>query len=119
MILPMERVCESASLYPAVVIIVRAVLMQRHGILILDSHIRRKWEDRIIELLEPAYVTGFFLWGELFELENQVELMNLLRRIKETYPAKDICVIQDIYDVDSAEGGKVAYGCGRRNAVLY
>ncbi len=66
-------------------------------------------EDRIIELLKPTYVQGFsLLGGEPFEPENQVELVNLLRRIKETYPAKDIwCYTGYLYDVDLPEGGKV------------
>ena len=76
------------------------------------SRVKEKYqltEDRIIELLEPAYVQGFsLLGGEPFEPENQVELVNLLRRIKETYPAKDIwCYTGYLYDVDLPEGGKV------------
>ena len=40
---------------------------------------------------QPMYVQGFsLLGGEPFEPENQVELVKLLRRIKETYPAKNI-----------------------------
>ena len=41
-------------------------------------------------------------------LTNQVELVELLRRIKETYPAKNIwCYTGYLYDVDLPEGGKV------------
>ena len=57
-------------------------------------------EDKIIELLKPTYVQGFsLLGGEPFEPENQVELVSLLRRIKETYPAKDIwCYTGYLFD---------------------
>ena len=48
-------------------------------------------EDRFLELRKPMYVQGFsLLGGEPFEPENQVESVKLLRRIKETYPAKNI-----------------------------
>ena len=55
-------------------------------------------EDRIIELMKPMYVQGFsLLGGEPFEPENQVELVKLLRRIKETYPAKNIWCYTGIF----------------------
>lgn len=66
-------------------------------------------KDRILKLLEPAYIQGFsLLGGEPFEPENQVVLVNLLREIKETYPKKDIwCYSGYLFDVDLAEGGRV------------
>lgn len=66
-------------------------------------------EEQIIELLKPDYIQGFtLLGGEPFEPENQVVLVNLLRRIRETYPKKDIwCYSGYLYDVDLIEGGKV------------
>lgn len=66
-------------------------------------------EDQIIELLKPDYIQGFtLLGGEPFEPENQVVLVNLLRRIREAYPKKDIwCYSGYLYDVDLIEGGKV------------
>ena len=65
--------------------------------------------DEIISLLKPAYIQGFsLLGGEPFEPENQPELAKFLRRIRETYPEKDIwCYTGYLYDVDLAEGGKV------------
>ena len=48
------------------------------------------------------------LGGEPFEPENQGVLTGLLRRIKETYPQKDVwCYSGYLYDVDLAKGGKV------------
>lgn len=47
--------------------------------------------EYIIELMKPDYIDGFsLLGGEPFEPENQKELVNLLKRIKEEYPHKDI-----------------------------
>ena len=52
--------------------------------------------------------TWNFNYGEPFEPENQVVLVNLLREIKETYPKKDIwCYSGYLFDVDLAEGGRV------------
>ena len=46
--------------------------------------------------------------GEPFEPENQAVLVNLLRRIKETYPKKDIwCYSGYLYDADMIEGGRI------------
>lgn len=48
-------------------------------------------EDEIISSLEPAYVAGLtLLGGEPMEPENQVELLDLVRRVKEVYPTKTI-----------------------------
>lgn len=66
-------------------------------------------EDEIIRLLEPSFIQGFtLLGGEPFEPENQPELVKLLKRIRETYPEKDIwCYTGYLYDVDLVKGGKV------------
>lgn len=66
-------------------------------------------EDRIIELIEPDYIQGFsLLGGEPFEPENQLVLVNLLRRIHEKYPDKDVwCYSGYLYDVDMIEGGRI------------
>lgn len=48
-------------------------------------------EDKIIELLKPDYIKGFsLLGGEPFEPTNQKILVQLLKRIKETYPQKTV-----------------------------
>ena len=54
-------------------------------------------------------IQGFtLLGGEPFEPENQAVLVNLLRRIKETYPKKDIwCYSGYLYDADMIEGGRI------------
>lgn len=69
----------------------------------------KETEDEIIRLLASNFVQGFtLLGGEPFEPENQVELVKLLKRIRETYPQKDIwCYTGYLYDVDLPEGGKV------------
>nr|MBP3598195.1 anaerobic ribonucleoside-triphosphate reductase activating protein [Eubacterium sp.] len=47
--------------------------------------------DKIIEYLAPDYVAGLsVLGGEPFELSNQEGLLPLLRKVKETYPQKNI-----------------------------
>ena len=69
----------------------------------------KETEDEIIQLLASDFVQGFtLLGGEPFEPENQVELVKLLKCIRETYPQKDIwCYTGYLYDVDLPEGGKV------------
>lgn len=54
----------------------------------------------IIKLLEPSYVNGLsLLGGEPFEVQNQGELLNLLRIVKVTYPQKDVwCYTGYIFD---------------------
>ncbi len=47
--------------------------------------------DKIIEYLAPDYVAGLsVLGGEPFEPSNQEGLLPLLRKVKETYPQKNI-----------------------------
>ena len=66
-------------------------------------------EKEILAALEPGYIQGFtLLGGEPFEPENQVELVHLLQKVRETYPEKDIwCYSGYLFDVDLAEGGRV------------
>ena len=48
------------------------------------------------------------LGGEPFEPENQVELVHLLQKVRETYPEKDIwCYSGYLWDRDLAAGGVV------------
>lgn len=48
-------------------------------------------EDAIIKLLKPDYITRFsVLGGEPFEQENVDKLLDLLRRVKEEFPDKNI-----------------------------
>lgn len=72
--------------------------------------------DEIIEAMKPTYVAGFtVLGGEPFEPENQKELIGLLRRIKETYPTKNIwCYSGYLYDELS---GKIEGTCRARCEV--
>lgn len=66
-------------------------------------------EETIINLLKAGYIQGLsLLGGEPFEPENQHELVKLLRRVRETYPEKDIwCYSGYLYDVDMVPGGRV------------
>ncbi len=48
-------------------------------------------EREILEALKPDYIAGFtILGGEPFEPQNQRVLVNLLKKIRETYPKKTI-----------------------------
>ena len=65
-------------------------------------------EAEILEALKPDYIQGLtLLGGEPFEPENQVELVKLLRKVREIYPKKDIWSYTGfIYDRDLQEGGR-------------
>ncbi len=55
------------------------------------QHYTEETEAEILRLLGAGFVQGFtLLGGEPFEPENQVELVKLLKKIRETYPQKDI-----------------------------
>ena len=65
--------------------------------------------SEILRLLGAGFVQGFtLLGGEPFEPENQVELVKLLKKIRETYPQKDIwCYSGYLFDRDMVPGGCV------------
>ena len=67
--------------------------------------------NEIIEALKPDYITGFsLLGGEPFEPENQLELLKLLRLIKEKLPNKSVwCYTGFLYD-SQLLSGKVGDG---------
>lgn len=69
----------------------------------------KETEDEIIDMLADDYIQGLtVLGGEPFEPENQPEVARLLRRVKETYPEKDIwCYSGYLYDADMQKGGSV------------
>ena len=51
----------------------------------------KEQEEQIIEYLKPDYITGLtLLGGEPFEEVNRKGLAPLIKRVKETYPKKDI-----------------------------
>ncbi len=66
-------------------------------------------ENEIIRMLGDSYIQGLtVLGGEPFEPENQPEVARLLKRVKQTYPEKDIwCYSGYLYDVDMQKGGSV------------
>lgn len=59
-------------------------------------------EEEIIQALKEEYISGLtVLGGEPFEEENQRELVNLMRRVKQTYPSKNIwCFTGYIFEND-------------------
>ena len=65
-------------------------------------------EAEILEALKPGYIAGLtLLGGEPFEPENQVELVTLLRKVRETYPEKSIWSYTGyVYDKDLVPGGR-------------
>lgn len=51
----------------------------------------KETEDEIIEYLRPSYISGLtLLGGEPFEKQNQRVLVPFLKRVRETYPEKNI-----------------------------
>ena len=48
-------------------------------------------EDELIKKLRPSYIKGLsILGGEPFEPNNQLDLVNFIRKVKNTYPYKTI-----------------------------
>ena len=56
--------------------------------------------DKLLALLTPGYIRGItYLGGEPFEPENQKTLVGLLRKVRESYPEKNIwCYTGYLYD---------------------
>lgn len=65
-------------------------------------------EDEIIELLKRDYIRGLsLLGGEPMEPQNQEVLVNLIRRVKQELPNKDIwCYSGYTFDRDLVSGGR-------------
>ena len=65
-------------------------------------------EDEIIELLDRDFIRGLsLLGGEPMEPANQLELVKLAKRVKETYPEKTIwCYSGYTLDKDLVKGGR-------------
>ncbi len=64
-------------------------------------------EDEIIKSLEPGYVAGLtLLGGDPFEEENQAGLIELLRKVKKTYPSKNIWAFTGYLLKDLLPGGR-------------
>ena len=68
-------------------------------------------EDKIIQSLDPAYVTGLtILGGEPMEQENQAALLPFLRRVKERFPNKGIWLYSGFTWEQLTQGPSRAYG---------
>lgn len=67
-----------------------------------------KTEQEILDALKPEYIQGLtLLGGEPFEIENQKVLVSLLKKVKETYPEKDIWAYTGfVLDQDLLDGGR-------------
>jgi anaerobic ribonucleoside-triphosphate reductase activating protein len=65
-------------------------------------------EKELLEALSYDHIQGLtLLGGEPFEIENQRVLVHLLKKVRETYPEKDIWSYTGfIYDRDLVPGGK-------------
>ena len=65
-------------------------------------------EEFILQELERPYYDGLtILGGEPFELENQKELVPLVKKVKETLPEKTIWMYTgNVYDTDLVPGGR-------------
>ncbi|MBQ4046515.1 MAG: anaerobic ribonucleoside-triphosphate reductase activating protein [Lachnospiraceae bacterium] len=65
--------------------------------------------QEILDGLKPDYIQGLtLLGGEPFEPENQAVLVRVLKKVRETYPHKDIwCYTGYTYDRDLMPGGCV------------
>lgn len=51
----------------------------------------RETEDKILEMLKPSHIQGLtLLGGEPFEPQNQKALLLFVKRVRETFPEKDI-----------------------------
>ena len=81
--------------------------MRWPGISSMENLIRKKpyteeTQAELLRLLSPAYIQGLtLLGGEPFEPENQRVLVKLLRKVRETYPEKDIwCYTGYTYEKD-------------------
>lgn len=63
----------------------------------------------ILKSLKPYWITGFsLLGGDSFEPENQKIVVEILRKIRSTYPTIDIWAYTGyLYDSDLQEEGKV------------
>ncbi len=61
-----------------------------------------KEAEKILESLEPAYISGFtVLGGEPMEPENQKGILPLMKRVRETYPDKNIWIYSGyIFDTE-------------------
>lgn len=64
--------------------------------------------QKIIESIKPSYVSGLsLLGGEPMEPDNQRALLPFIRRVRDTYPGKDIwCYTGYTFEKDLARGGR-------------
>lgn len=68
----------------------------------------KETEEGILKALDHNYIAGFtLLGGEPFEPENQPVLVELLRKVRERYPQKNIWSYTGfVYEKDLVKGGR-------------
>ena len=90
---------EFPCLSAAVRIIVKIALIKKLGISGLEIPLPKQ---RLKKFWKPSYVSGLsLLGGEPFEPENQSGLLPLVKKVKETYPEKNIwCYTGYLFDED-------------------
>lgn len=68
-------------------------------------------EDKIISMLEPYYISGLsILGGEPFEEENQTALLPFIKRVRKTFPDKNIWMYSGYYINRLLNGDKFIKG---------
>jgi len=74
--------------------------------------------DQIIDMLKPAYIQGLtILGGDPFEPENQRDLLPFIKRVRETYPDKDIWMFSG-YTFEELTGGNPHCAIGETPEIL-
>ncbi|MCI9148398.1 MAG: anaerobic ribonucleoside-triphosphate reductase activating protein [Hungatella sp.] len=65
-------------------------------------------QEEILKALEPEFIQGLtLLGGEPMEIENQAVLAELLEKVRERFPGKDIwCYTGFTYEEDLCRGGR-------------
>lgn len=81
----------------------------------------KETEDEIIKALKPSFVEGLtLLGGEPMEPQNQVVLLQLVERVKETYPEKNIwCYTGYTLEKDLIFGAQSRARCEVTDALLH
>ena len=70
-------------------------------------------EEKLITMLSRGYINGLsLLGGEPFEIANQRALVGFLKKVRQTYPKKNIwCYTGYTLDTDLSEGGRAYCEC--------
>ncbi len=85
---------------------VKSALIRKHGIFPMVNRLLLPQKKKYCLLCSPQYIRGFsLLGGEPFEPKNQKVLVGLLRKIKASYPKKEIwCYSGYLFDKEILAG---------------